>query len=417
MTRALGQKPVSAQDDTPTKPLTVAFLADAIHPYHQGGKETRLHQISSRMAREGHDVHIYTMNWWQGKTIRGADGVTLHALCPKVALYSGDKRSTLQAIMFGLATFRLLTHRFDVLDVDQMPFFPLFSARVVCALRRKTLVATWHEVWGAAYWRRYLGPLGLAAALVERLAVYAPHLIVSNSLQTTDRLKALRTRAEVRTVPLGVDRSAIDSILPASGPSEQSDIIFAGRLLSHKNVDHLIDAVALLAPTRPGLRCIIVGEGPERTKLEAQVQTLRLGTIVTFRNFRPEHADLMSLMKSSKVFVLPSEREGFGLVVPEANACGLPVVTVQHDDNAARHLITSGVNGTVTNLNPAALASAIGDLLDRWPFSLDLNMADDWDVVAARVASILTSARDDATPSARARPWARGARRVRARAA
>jgi glycosyltransferase involved in cell wall biosynthesis len=53
-------------------------------------------------------------------------------------------------------------------------------------------------------------------------------------------------------------------------------------------------------------------------------------------------------MKSSKMLVLPSIREGFGLVVVEANAAGIPVITTNHTDNAAKDLIVEGVNGLLT---------------------------------------------------------------------
>ena len=55
--------------------------------------------------------------------------------------------------------------------------------------------------------------------------------------------------------------------------------------------------------------------------------------------------DLIGYMKSSKVFVLPSTREGFGIVVIEANACGFPVVVVNHKMNAATDLVVDGING------------------------------------------------------------------------
>ena len=55
-----------------------------------------------------------------------------------------------------------------------------------------------------------------------------------------------------------------------------------------------------------------------------------------------KHEDVYSLMKSSKVFVLPSTREGFGISVIEANACGIPVITVRHENNASKDLIQVG---------------------------------------------------------------------------
>ena len=106
----------------------------------------------------GIEVHIYTMKWWDGEDILDLDGVRLHGICKQRPLYSGERRSIMQALMFGLATFKLIAARFDVLDVDHMPYFPLFAARIICALRRKRMMATWHEVWGNAYWKSYRRP-------------------------------------------------------------------------------------------------------------------------------------------------------------------------------------------------------------------------------------------------------------------
>ncbi|GAI68661.1 unnamed protein product, partial [marine sediment metagenome] len=64
-------------------------------------------------------------------------------------------------------------------------------------------------------------------------------------------------------------------------------------------------------------------------------------------------------MKSSKVFVLPSTREGFGIVVIEANACGIPVMTINHKDNAASDLIEEGKNGFVCQLDEKEIAKNI----------------------------------------------------------
>ena len=72
-----------------------------------------------------------------------------------------------------------------------------------------------------------------------------------------------------------------------------------------------------------------------------------------------DYDDLIGYMKSSKVLVLPSTREGFGMVVIEANACGIPVVTVDHPMNAAVDLVIDGVNGFKTQLETEDMADKI----------------------------------------------------------
>ena len=373
----------------------IAFVSDAVYPFNRGGKEMRLHEITRRLVREGRDVRIYTMKWWQGDRSICLDGVWLEAIGKHHALYAGKRRSIKQALLFGLATLRLLTKPFDVVDVDQIPFFPLLAARLVCSIRRKPMYGTWHELWGEEYWKSYLGRLGTFASAMERLCVRAPLEIISNSALTTERLQQMLPGLRVRTVPLGVDFEHLRCV-PASRTS--TDVLYAGRLLGHKHVDALVLAIALARRQKPGIRGLIVGEGPERAPLEDLVARLGLAANVPFMDFRSEHDEVIGLMKSSKVFVLPSEREGFGIVVLEANACGLPVVTVQQPGNAARHLITDGENGYVVDLDPQDLAAAILRCLDH-PQALCPRATverrfghNDWPAVARRVERILVGA-------------------------
>jgi glycosyltransferase involved in cell wall biosynthesis len=69
--------------------------------------------------------------------------------------------------------------------------------------------------------------------------------------------------------------------------------------------------------------------------------------------------DVLAAMKAARVLVLPSVREGFGMVVLEANACGIPAITVRHPDNAAAELIAEEVNGWVVEPTSGAVAAAI----------------------------------------------------------
>ena len=332
------------------------------------------------------------MKWWDGGRTISIDGMVLHAIGKRRPLYRGDRRSTAQAILFGLATLRLLFERFDVIDVDQIPFFPLFAARVVCTIRRKPLYATWHEVWGKEYWREYMGSTGVLAYMIEKFAFRMPDEIISCSEHTTERLRRYGSqRLRVRTIPLGVD---VDRVRTIPRSSTSSDVLFAGRLLSHKNVDVLINAIAIARARGRNLRCLVVGEGPERNGLEELAEHLGVSGNISFTDFCADHDDVLSLMKATKVFVLPSEREGFGVVVLEANACGAPVVTVRHPGNAAQRIVVDGQNGLVTELTPHALAEAILRCIDH-PLPLDASAVarrfeeNGWSSTARRIASVI----------------------------
>src|SRR5664280_1502830 len=343
--------------------MRVAFLYDAVYPYVKGGAERRYFELGRRLADRGHEVHWYGMWYWDGPRTVYCDGIWYHGVCRPRSLYTPTgRRSIWQAFLFGVACLRLVLDEFDVVDCCGFPYFSLFSAWVAVRLRGGWLVSTWHEVWGPDYWRRYLGRLGPAAHWVERRAAGLPHSVIAVSATTADGLReTLRRRADVLILPNGVDAKMIRAVPPAAVPL---DIISAGRLCDYKDVDLLIASIPHLLESRPELVCCVIGDGPHRSKLEALVQDLGVTDHVQFTGFIEEPRDLYAAFRAARVFVLPSQREGFGIVVLEANAAGVPVVVVNHPDNGACGLI-SGDNGLVVDPDPVALAEALRRILDE----------------------------------------------------
>lgn len=367
--------------------MNIAIVSDAVYPYNKGGKEKRIYEISTRLVKLGHEVHIYCMHWptfgvtskkskAQSESIE--NGVHLHAISPYYPLYSGDKRSIKQALLFSLHCLKLVRVDFDVIDVDHMPFFPIFAVKLVCILKGKKMFATWHEIWGFHYWQKYLGLLGLIAFIVERLSVILPNKIIAVSNLTASRLKKeFGVRQPINIIPNGIDYETIQRVKPSK---ENSDIIFVGRLLQHKNVNTLIKAVNLLK-MHFGLsvKCIIIGDGPEKNNLLQLAKKLDLEKNIKFLNSNNSQEKIYALMKSSKVFVLPSTREGFGIVVLEANACGLPVITINHPDNAAKDLIKKS-NGLLIDLSVDQIAEALHKVLQNYStFKFTSNHNFSWD--------------------------------------
>jgi glycosyltransferase involved in cell wall biosynthesis len=185
----------------------------------------------------------------------------------------------------------------------------------------------------------------------------------------------------------GVDLGKIDDV---QSEEKKYDIIYVGRLSEHKRVDLLLNAVSMASRDSPEIKCAIIGDGPERENLGRLAKELKIEENVDFLGFLEREEDVISGMKSSKIFVLPSTREGFGISVLEANACGLPAVVVDSKKNAAASLITEGVNGALCDLSARSMALEIEKLLKN---DLYKKMADsskenakkyDWDEVVKK---------------------------------
>jgi glycosyltransferase involved in cell wall biosynthesis len=214
-------------------------------------------------------------------------------------------------------------------------------------------------VWGD-YWREYLGEKGRAGQAVEWAAARLTQRNIAVSERTQRELLRLGTK-DVQVVPNGIDWQKINRVHPSA---KQSDVIYVGRLVEHKNVDLLIKALGIVKADVPDVKAMIVGDGPEMGRLKSLVSLLELEKNVLFLGFMEDYNDALSLMKSSGIFATPSSREGFGMAALEANACGLPVVTVEHRMNAVMDLVTKET-GAVCLPTEQALARAICRTLQK----------------------------------------------------
>ncbi len=372
----------------------VALVSDAIYPYFRGGKELRYHEFSWRLSRRA-DIHVFTMKWWDGPPVRQERNVTFHAVTKLYEMYAGDRRSFSEALLFALGCFRLLWFRFDVMDADQFPNFHILTLRLVTWIKRKPLTVTWHEVWGRGYWRHYLGRLGDLAWFVEWLTMRTPDQLIAASEQTADRLReVLGDRASISVVPNGID---LDQIRNSYPDAAKVDLVTVGRFLPHKSIDVLLDSVAILRDSGLPVTCRVIGDGPLREHLHAQAKRLGIEGAVDFRHEVWEQKDVYALMKAARVAVFPTTREGFGIAVLEAIACGLPVVTTSAPDNLAQHLVTRSAAGVVCQPGAEAVAEALRSLLTEpdypspgTPSDQDAWLADhSWDATADRVAEAL----------------------------
>lgn len=366
--------------------MKFAFVYDAVYPWVKGGAEKRIYELGRRLVQDGHEVHVYGVKWWDGADVISNEGMVLHGVCGKMELYKGSRRSISEALIFSIKLIpHLVKERFDLIDTCVFPYFSCFSAKLVSILRREPLIFTWHEVWGD-YWYEYMGKPGFAGKMIEMMVSKLASENIAVSGMTKNGMELLGVK-NICIVPNGIDGKFISGIKPSI---HKCDIIFVGRLIKEKNADVLIKAIGHAKKTMPGIKCHIIGDGPEKEKLSQLVSGCGLENNVRFFGFM-DHTEVIAFIKSSKALVLPSGREGFGMVVIEAFSCGVPVVTVRSPRNAAIELVNEKT-GFVVGLDARELGETICVLMkdaelrkEMSSAALEMAKAYDWDKISAQL--------------------------------
>ena len=109
--------------------MKIAYVHDVIYPYVKGGAEKRVWEMARRLADRGHEVHIFTMKYWDGDYVIEREDVHLHAVCPPVDLYVEGRRSIRAAVRFSWKLLSSLRGDFDIIDAQQFPYLPILDRK------------------------------------------------------------------------------------------------------------------------------------------------------------------------------------------------------------------------------------------------------------------------------------------------
>ncbi len=377
------------------RPLRILNLFDAIYPDSIGGIERRNYELATLLGGRGHEV---TLAGWAERESFPADGVRVLPVGRSRPLYErSGKRGLPATALFAREILRLDVKPYDLVETASVPYLHIPALALKCRALGKPLLVSWYEYWGA-YWRSYVG--GARAPLfaaIEGAVAQLGAATTACSRLTSGRLVSVRVGSAPRLLPCGVFARRISAIADAWAGDPGPPILYAGRLVREKRLDLALRAVALLGPrlSTGGALLRVIGDGPDRTRLEDLTRELGISNRIVFDGRLKTSQDVWTRYPSARIALQPSEREGFGLFPLEAMAAGIPVVHCESSQSALSELVRPGREGERTAAEPRALAAVLERLLADVETRRTLGenararaLGYDWEVVADAVEDL-----------------------------
>lgn len=313
-----------------------------------GGAEVYLQEVFRRIVSRGHAVTQLAVRFPGSSETEAIDGI-------QVIRFGG-------AQTFNFAVWRrlngILKHgNYDIVidDLNKIPFYsPWFCDKPVLALMmhlfRKSIFTEVPFPFAAYVY--------LTESLIPRC--YKNNIFAVLSPSSKRDLLAFGIRDEKLTViPPGTDT---DRFRPDWSRKSRNLVLHVGRLKRYKSTDHLLEAARRLADKGREFRVKIVGDGDDLPRLKELSAKFGLQGVVEFTGFIPEEAKV-ALYQEAAVLVENSIKEGWGLIVMEANACGTPVVSARSPGLV--DAVSDGETGFLYDYGDVPqLAERIAQLLD-----------------------------------------------------
>ncbi len=310
-----------------------------------GGSELHAHRVASLWAAAGLDVTFRTSAVPGAPQALTRDGYRVVRRAGRYAVFPG---AAWEGIRMGHRPGDALVEIWN-----GMPFLsPLWY--------RGPRVVFLHHVH-AEMWGMVLPPLlaRLGDTVESRIAprIYRSSRVVTLSESSrTEIIDLLGLRAERVTVaPPGVDAR----YSPGGQRSPTPLVVAVGRLVPVKRFDALLRSLAEVKADQPELRAVLIGEGYERPALEALRDELGASEWVSMPG-RVDDEELVSWYRRAWVVASSSQREGWGMTLTEAAACGTPAVATAIAGHA--DAVLDGESGLLVE-DPARLSVALGRVL------------------------------------------------------
>jgi glycosyltransferase involved in cell wall biosynthesis len=311
---------------------------DITHP-RAGGAETNVHEILKRLIKKKHKVTLFCGYYQGSKRYDKIDGIEIIRAGNIATVY-------LLAIFFYFTKFRKENYDLIFENISGTPWMTMLYSR-------KPRIAIIYHIVGDIFFKEIPFLIALIAYFIESSIMpifYKNTKVLAISKSEKGDLIDLGFK-NLDIINLGLDKK----LRPNNKIRSKSPIILhVGRLMYYKRVDILINLMKDVVKQVKDAKLYIVGRGESKESLESLVSELGLNNNVKFFGFVSEKKKL-ELLQNSWVFVTPSYKEGWGIVVLEANACGVPAISFN----------VSGLKSSIVNNKTGYLVETEEDMLKK----------------------------------------------------
>jgi glycosyltransferase involved in cell wall biosynthesis len=321
--------------------VKIALLSDCYAP-RLGGIEVQVHDLATRLIGRGHDVVVLTAtpgtHGERGGFVDEVDGVAVHRLALKLPF-----ELPVNPLAAGLLRERLAEGGFDVAHVHMgvVSPFAVDCARVANGMGLPTAM-TWHCMLGS------LEPVFRAARYVRRWASHGVAMSAVSAVAAAPLQRIVGVDSVVNVLSNGIDvdswATPADQV-PTRQPGGAIRVVSAMRLAARKRPIPLLRImvrVRALVPAETVISLEILGEGPDRARLERFIAAHEMGDWVRLRG-RVTREEVRATYAAADIYVAPAPLESFGIAALEARTVGLPVVG--RWGSGLEEFVKDGLNG------------------------------------------------------------------------
>jgi N-acetyl-alpha-D-glucosaminyl L-malate synthase BshA len=315
--------------------MKIVIFIISFPPETVGGAELSASKIAEKLSSRGHEVHIITTS-----LIKNENNYNNLYYIHRLKVFNIP---IIRSVLYSLKSLFLVKcikpdiihgHTISILNAG----FPAFLCNIFLKIP--------YILYGRGSDVYYSSNNPFEKKITKEILYRSSSIIVLTN-HMKDYIEKIITKP-IYVIPNGIDLKRYENLIKGNkynknyNKNNKRKIIFVGRLHQIKGVEYLIKSMAEIKEKFFNCELIIVGDGPEKKKLEKLTNIHNLNNHVRFVG-RKSNMDAIKLISDSDIFVLPSLSEGFPLAILESMICGVPIIA--SNVTGINEIIKDGING------------------------------------------------------------------------